>query len=203
MKAAIHVNNISKKYGFQRVVQDFSKEFYSGKIYGISGRNGSGKSTLIKMLSGYLSPSSGIIKYSIQDKAVTRNSIFKHIALSSPYTDIIQEYTTQEMLIFHQKFKPFKKSMDYETFENEIELKGQKLKPIQNFSSGMKQKINLGLNILSNTPILFLDEPTSFLDNHAKEWFKKLLFNHIDDRLVVMASNDNFDLDLCQEIIQI
>lgn len=200
MIAQIEAKNISKKYGFQWVIKDFSRSFSSNEIIGISGRNGSGKSTLMKMLCGYLSPTSGKITFNIDSKVILRNQIFKYIALSSPYTDVIQEYTPEEMLSFHQKFKSFRQQMDYDMFENIIELKGQRTKPIQNFSSGMKQKINLALNILSDTPILFLDEPTSFLDTHAKEWFKNLLLQYTHDRLVIIASNDRFDLDICSEV---
>jgi len=200
MIAQIEAKNISKKYGFQWVIKDFSRSFSSSEIIGISGRNGSGKSTLVKMLCGYLSPTSGKISYHIDNKVILRSQIFKYITLSSPYTDVIQEYTPEEMLTFHQKFKPFRQKIDYDIFENIIEMKGQRTKPIQNFSSGMKQKINLALNILSDTPILFLDEPTSFLDTHAKEWFRNLLLQYTNDRLVIIASNDSFDLDICSAV---
>ena len=203
MKTQLDANSLSKKYGFQWVIKDFTHQFTNDNIVGISGRNGSGKSTLIKMLCGYLSPTSGKISYMLDNKPTSRHQIFKHISLSSPYTDVIQEYTLEEILTFHQKFKPFKQKINYSAFEELIELKGQKSKVIQNFSSGMKQKINLALNILSDTPILFLDEPTSFLDTHAKDWFKNLLQKNTSERLIILASNDNFDLDLCEEVVAI
>lgn len=203
MKSSIEADRISKKYGYQRVVEDFSMQFYSDHIYGISGRNGSGKSTLIKMLSGFLSPSSGSITYTMDGVNIPRKSVYPYLSLSGPYTDVIQEYTPEEMVRFHQKFKPFKVQMDYKTIEDIMELKGHRMKPVQYFSSGMKQKINLTLNVLSDTPFLLLDEPTSYLDAQAKSWFKKLLTNHAPNRVVIIASNDSIDLDLCQTILQI
>lgn len=203
MKSGIEARKLSKKYGFQRVVEDFSMHFDSNHIYGISGRNGSGKSTLIKMLSGFLSPSSGKISYVIDDQVIPRKSVYKHLSLSGPYTDIIQEYTPEEMVNFHQKFKPFKTKLDYKSVEDIMDMKGQRMKPIQYFSSGMKQKINLTLNVLSDTPFLLLDEPTSYLDYHAKTWFKNLLSEYAQHRVIIIASNDSFDLDLCDTVIHI
>mgnify|MGYP001172811802 CR=1 FL=1 len=199
----ITASNIFKRYGFQWIIKDFSAEFYQGKIYGIAGNNGSGKSTLIKILSGYLTPSNGKISYKIKNKQIAKDIAYSQISLAAPYTDLINEYTLQEMFAFHQKFKPLKVNISFETFEQEIQLCGQKDKLLGHFSSGMKQKIQLALSILSHTPILLLDEPTSYLDAGAKEWFQNILHNNREDRIVIIASNDQYDLNLCDEIIKI
>ena len=98
---------ISKRYGYHWIVKDFNHAFNNGIMYGIAGNNGSGKSTLIKILSGYLTPSAGTLSYQIGNKIVKSEDIFKFIALAAPYTDLINEYTLEEMFEFHQKFKPF------------------------------------------------------------------------------------------------
>ena len=67
----------------------------------------------------------------------------------------------------------------------------------------MKQKVQLALALMSDTPIILLDEPTSFLDQKNKDWFIALLHENIRDRIVIIASNDADDLSLCKEILNL
>lgn len=197
----IELESLGKRYGFQWIIRDLSVNFESHHIYGITGNNGSGKSTLIKILSGYLSPTNGKISYQVNNAAVTVEKIFQHVSLVAPYTDLINEYTLPEMVAFHTKFKPFAVPLSFKEFEDMIQLKVQNNKTLNHFSSGMKQKIQLALAILSNSPILLLDEPTSFLDANARQWFQQLLQNNRRDRLIVIASNDSYDLQLCNQLL--
>jgi ABC-type multidrug transport system ATPase subunit len=200
---SIHLDKLSKRYGYQWIIHDFEAIFNANTIYGIAGNNGSGKSTLIKMLSGFLTPTSGNITYKINGKEIKVASIFPFISLSAPYTDLINEFTLAEMYGFHQKFKKLTNNLTFKEFEQKIALSGQKDKTLLHFSSGMKQKIQLALALLSDTPILLLDEPTSYLDNNAKAWFTDLLKENAKDRIVIIASNDVYDLNLCQKLLHL
>jgi ABC-type multidrug transport system ATPase subunit len=193
----IHLKNVSKRYDFQWILKDLNASFSDDKVSAIAGSNGSGKSTLIKILSGFLSPSQGTVEYMIDQKIVKTAEIYRQISLVAPYTDLINEFTLEEMLRFHSTFKPMRKKLSVSEFQEIIQLKVQKDKQLFQFSSGMKQKIQLALSILSDTPILLLDEPTSFLDVNAKKWFAELLHQNTQNRCVIIASNDTFDLDLC------
>ena len=197
----IELENLSKRYGYQWIIRNLSVKMNNTLIHGITGSNGSGKSTLIKILSGYLSPSTGILSYTINNKQVSVEKVFQYVSLAAPYTDLINEYTLEEMLAFHTKFKPFKSKISYSEFEEIIQLKVAKTKTLDHYSSGMKQKIQLALAILSDNPILLLDEPTSFLDAKAKQWFQNLLLQNKEDRLVIIASNDSFDLQFCDHLL--
>ncbi len=199
----IVTTDISKRYGYQWIIKDFNHRFLSEDICGISGSNGSGKSTLIKILSGFLTPTSGKVDFVLNDIKYTNDQIFQHLSLAAPYTDLINEYTLQENFIFHSKFKPLVGNIDFKSFEAKIQLKGHGQKTLQHFSSGMKQKIQLALAVMSNTNILLLDEPTSFLDNHAKKWFSELLVEYCAYKLVIIASNDTYDLDLCKTVVSL
>lgn len=199
----IAINKLSKRYGYQWIIKDFEARFCADKIYGIAGSNGSGKSTLIRMISGFLTPTNGEIRYWINGQNISVESIFPFMSLAAPYTDLINEFTLREMLAFHQKFKKFKHPITFEEFEKIIRLTGQKDKILHHFSSGMKQKIQLALALLSDTPVLLLDEPTSYLDNEAKKWFSDLLAENKFNKVVIIASNDKYDLDLCTEIIHL
>lgn len=101
----IQASNLSKRYGFQWIIRDQSFELTSKDVHGIAGANGSGKSTMMKILSGYLSQSQGTIKYSINGNTIPVSRIYQYLSLAAPYTDLINEFTLDEMLQFHSKFK--------------------------------------------------------------------------------------------------
>ena len=97
-----------------------------------------------------------------------------------------------------------KNDIDYKEFLSIIELEKAKEKAIKNFSSGMKQRVKLGLAILSKTPILLLDEPTSNLDRNAIDWYQNLIKNNLEDRIVFVASNNQKDESFfCEKEINI
>ncbi len=200
---SIVAENLSKRYGYQWIIHQFDGSFCQNTIYGIAGSNGSGKSTLIKMISGFLTPTAGRIDYLIGDRKIDVRQVFQYISLVAPYTDVISEFTLEELFVFHQKFKKMSHPLSFAEYEEMIMLKGQKDKTLHHFSSGMKQKIQLSLALLSDTPILLLDEPTSFLDAKAKKWFELMLENNAHNKIVIIASNDHFDLNLCQIITEL
>jgi ABC-type multidrug transport system ATPase subunit len=200
----IVLDHISKRFDYQWIVKDITYTFSSDVITGITGSNGSGKSTLLKIISGYLSPSNGKIEYySNKSSAIHNDDVYKHVALAGPYTDVIQEYTLKEMYDFHQYFKPLIGVSEYKEFLDMLQLPPVSNKTISQFSSGMKQKIQIALALLSDTEFLLLDEPTSFLDDNAKQWFVDMLMTNRNDRCVIIASNDRYDLDLCDKKLEV
>jgi len=199
----INVENISKRYLYDWIIKDMSHTFSSESITGINGINGSGKSTFIKMISGYLSPSKGKIEYSIDDQKIDRSDLFKYISLAAPYTDIINEYDVEEMFHFHCKFKKMRIDNDLSLFLDIVKLKGSKGKQIQFYSSGMKQRLQLALALLTDSNLLLLDEPTSYLDQENKLWFYDLLSQHKNGRTIIIASNDNEDFEHCDDVLVI
>lgn len=199
----IRAEQLSKRYFYQWIIRDLDCVFEENKRYAITGRNGSGKSTLIKILSGYLSPSSGKLHYKINGKEVHISQVYKSLTMAAPYTDLIQEFSLEEMFEFHLKFKQFKNPMTFREFESIIELKSQGSKQIRFFSSGMKQKVQLALAVLSDSKLLLLDEPTSYLDENAKRWFSQLMDQHRSHRTIILASNDRFDIDLCENLLSL
>jgi len=173
-------------------------------IYGVSGINGSGKSTFIKLISGHLPASSGKIYYNINGKNLPPSIWYSELSIVAPYTELVQEFTMLEMFTFHKKFKTFRDvNLNFKKFTELINLPDQKDKPIRFFSSGMKQKLQLGLAILTSTKLLLLDEPTSFLDSSGKAWFGQMLKENSLDRIIIIASNDTFDLSFCDSVMQI
>lgn len=183
------------------IIRDMNHTFEYNSITGINGINGSGKSTLIKMLSGYLSPSEGQINYELDGNSLDRSDAYIYISLAAPYSDLIQEYDASEMFNFHKKFKNLRSDLDVNSFLEKVNLKGNKGKQIQFYSSGMKQRLQLAFALLTDSKLLLLDEPTSYLDETNKDWFYNLLKEEMKHRTIIIASNDLEDFRYCTETI--
>jgi len=188
----ITLENIGKKYNREWIFKGINLEFSSPSSYVISGGNGSGKSTLLKVISGFNSPTKGKIIYN-ENEIIPVENIYAKVAYTSPYISVFEEYNIEELFNFYTKFKSLKNNISHQEFVETIELPHAKNKAIKHFSSGMKQRVKLGLAILSDTPILLLDEPTSNLDQNAINWYKNLIQNNLDNRLVFVASNNQKD----------
>lgn len=201
-KMQLSVQNISKKYRREWIFKEFSYDFLLNNRYGIEGYNGSGKSTLLKIISGQLIPSGGKILISKDGTFIPKEVYYQEFIFIAPYIELIEEFSVQELLIFSQKTGLIPIKTTLEEFLEFTELKNTEDKLIKDYSSGMKQKLKLGLGLLSDRTVLLLDEPTTNLDKAAKEWFYTKLKAQTG-KIILIASNEEEDLALCQTKISI
>jgi len=194
----IILDNISKRYESGWVIKDLSKTINSGSKLSITGLNGTGKSTLIQILSGYLSTSKGSVSYRLNGDVISRNNVYKYLSVVAAYSELDEELTAEEFFKHFGQFKPLK-IKDSESFLDLVDLKRQRNQAIKNYSSGMKQRLYLGLGIIADVPLLILDEPSSFLDDTKKQWLYALLKTYGKDKTVVVASNDPDDFKFCDD----
>ena len=199
----ISADKVGKRFLNSWIFRDISLELKSGVTYALIGHNGSGKSTLLQILAGYLSPSEGEVIFEHQGNKVKRDDIHKFLSFCSPYTELIEELTLEEHLDFHQKFRPFVDDLDVNAVMEIMELEREWDKEVRFFSSGMKQRLKLALSILSQSGFILLDEPSTNLDQASTQWFLNLLEKYRGDRIVVIASNVEADLQLCTDRISV
>lgn len=193
----IVATDIFKKFRQEWVFKSLSYTFESGNSYAIIGQNGSGKSTLLKTLAQYSLPNKGKVEFEGISEDVN-----KHISFAAPYSELIEEFTLPELLNFLIQIGFISTSWTFDSFTNFIELSPSESKFIKNFSSGMRQKVKLGLALASDRPILCLDEPTSNLDEAAKQWFY-LALEKQRHKLILIASNEQAEINLCNKQIAI
>lgn len=199
----IIAEKLEKKFRKECIFSNFSYEFEKGKAYAITGPNGSGKSSLLKILSFYSLPTKGILRLiDSNNTQIDADKTYQSITFAAPYMQLIEEYTLNELLAFACKTNLIESSITENLFEQFIQLKPGEDKLINQYSSGMRQKIKLGLALLSNRPILLLDEPCTNLDRQAKDWFFQKL-NEQKEKLIVIASNEKEEIDFCQSQISI
>jgi ABC-type multidrug transport system ATPase subunit len=198
----ISLNNVGRRFNKEWIFRNLSAEFTSGNSYAILGPNGSGKSTLLSVLTGSLSPSEGEISFS-DTKEISVENIYKYISLAAPYLELVETFTLKESIDFHFKFKNFAAGLDSKKLITILGLEKAANKEIKYFSSGMKQRTKLALACCTDTPILFLDEPTSNLDVQGINWYRELIENFGKDRLMIIGSNQIQEYDFCTNKIQI
>ncbi|MEP7321397.1 MAG: ATP-binding cassette domain-containing protein [Saprospiraceae bacterium] len=197
----IEIDKLGKRFQQGWVFQNLSYRFKSDNVYGISGRNGSGKSTFLKIISGLLSPSTGSLTYLNHSTRIKREAIYAHVSVAAPYTDLIEEYNLPEMIAFHSGLKPSDRLLSVKDWLEMMDFSGMLTRPIYQFSSGMKQRVKLGLALHSRAEIIILDEPTSNLDENSKAWFFDQLNKCKENKIILIASNEASDFRYCEEIL--
>jgi ABC-type multidrug transport system ATPase subunit len=198
----IELKDAGRRFNQEWIFRNLSYTFEAPNKYAILGPNGSGKSTLISVLLGTLSLSEGEISYA-NPKAVPVEEIYKDLALAAPYLDLIEEFTLQETIDFHFKFNAVHPAITQSEVLELLGLKKSQDKALKYFSSGMKQRTKLALACCSDTPILFLDEPTSNLDVQGMGWYEALISRFTADRLVIIGSNQKNEYSFCTHHIDI
>lgn len=199
----ILAKNVGKKFSNQWLFKNIDLDFYSNQVYAITGQNGSGKSTFLSLLTGYTSVSEGNICYKINSFSTEVEKFTNLISISAPYLELVEEFTLLELIDFHFSFCSFDVGKNSETLIDFLQLEASKNKLINKFSSGMKQRLKLGLALFSNKPVLFLDEPTVNLDMQGIEWYKYKVVPLFKNKLVVICSNQAHEYDCADTIIDI
>ena len=158
----LETKGLTKQYGRQKVVDDFSFEVEKGHICGLIGPNGAGKTTIMKMFAGLAKPSEGYFTL-FGDKAnIDRNRRRVSFLIENPMLDInMSAYKNMEYI---RLLKGIPSSERIEEILEFVGLKDDMNKKVKKFSLGMRQRLAIGMAILSKPEILILDEPVNGLD---------------------------------------
>lgn len=189
----LELNDIGKKYSSEWIFKQLTYSFTLGSTTGIVGSNGSGKSTLIKIISASEIPSRGTLTYRLNEKEIEHSEVFSNLSYAAPYIDLAEELNLGELIDFHLSFKTFYKNLSKEQFLDYVYLKEAQNKFIKNFSSGMKQRLKLGLAICTRSELLLLDEPCSNLDTKGIAMYHRLMDEFNTNRTSIIGSNEQKD----------
>ncbi|MFT6844237.1 MAG: ABC-type multidrug transport system ATPase subunit [Flavobacteriales bacterium] len=187
---SIKTQALAKKYQRDWIFRGVDLDLSPNDSVILLGGNGSGKSTLLQTLIGSITPSKGEINYYHDEKVLDKEYWYKEVSIAAPYLDIYEELTIHECIDNQRSFKPFLNDLSTQEIVGILELDKAKKKHIYDYSSGMKQRLKLGLAILAKTKVLALDEPTMNLDKHAIQWFQSLVSQHLNNRIVITCSNE-------------
>ncbi|TXT33533.1 MAG: ABC transporter [Chitinophagaceae bacterium] len=204
-KITVTLKQAGKRFNREWIFRKLEYQFKTGEYYAITGSNGTGKSTLLQCIAGSTSLNEGSLEITSTDASsiITPDEIYKQIAICAPYLELVEEMSALEMLQFHQQFKPLIPQHTIEEIISIVGLSKASHKQIRQFSSGMKQRIKLAQAIFSDTPILLLDEPCTNLDKEGYALYHQLVQNYCKNKLVIICSNDENEIDFCKERLNI
>lgn len=204
---AVRVSNLSKSFGSQLAVDNLSFELRKGEIVGFLGPNGAGKSTTMKMLTGYMKPSSGVIE--IEGKAITEKAMQARAAIGylPEHNPLYKDMYVLEFLLLIGDLYGMDKKFLQERAEEMIMLCGltkEKRKKIGQLSKGYQQRVGLAQALLNNPPVLILDEPTTGLDPNQLVEIREVIRQAGKEKTVLLSSHIMQEVEaLCDRVILI
>lgn len=196
----VTLDNVGKRFIKEWIIKDFSYTFESKKAVAVTGANGSGKSTLLKLITGIVPVTQGAISYQNDNQEIiSEENIFRKLSFCAPYQELIEEFTLAELIKFHTGFRPLEGNFSIKDLAELWQLSHAVDKRIHFYSSGMKQRVRLGLAIFTQSELTLLDEPTSNLDENGVQWYLDLIERVLNKRTLIIASNIAREYTFCTE----
>ena len=191
MAEAVHVENLTRKYGDFIAVDRVTFDVARGEIFGFLGPNGAGKTTTIKMLTGLIRPSSGSARVAGFDVATDADSVKLNIGYMSQLFSLYADLTVDENIQLFAGLYGVSGSRYDERHAWVLEMAGLTsygTRRTADLPLGWKQRLALGCAVLHEPPILFLDEPTSGVDPLARRRFWDLIYHLAESGTTVFVS---------------
>ena len=197
------IEHLQKSFEKKEVLKDINYTFKSGKIYGLLGRNGAGKTTLFNCLNQDIIMDNGTVLLKENDNQRRLEIEDIGYVLSTP---AVPEFlTAREFLKFFLEINE-KQIVNLKTIDEYFDYinikKEDRDRLLKNFSHGMKNKMQMLINIILKPNVLLLDEPLTSLDVVVAEEMKNVLRHLKEDCILILSTHImELALDLCDEIV--
>ncbi len=200
---SISVENITKIYGTQKALDNVSFNIEDGDIVGFLGPNGAGKSTMMKIITGYLPPTSGNVTVNGLSIFTDAFKIKKQIGYLPEQNPLYYDMYVKEFLEFIAKIYSVKNPKD--KVKEMIRICGLEIeqnKKIKTLSKGYKQRVGLAQALIHNPSVLILDEPTSGLDPNQLEEIRLLIKTLGQNKTVMLSTHIMQEVEaMCNKVI--
>ncbi len=197
-------DHLFKRFGSRKVINDISFELTTGDSIAVVGPNGSGKSTLLMMLLSALHPTKGTVGFFEEQTRLDDSAVRSKTSLVSPYLNLYDTLTAEENLVFFTTV-----SGSYITGKNisgllaKVGLEGRGSDQVGTYSSGMKQRLKYAVALLNKPAFLFLDEPTSNLDDAGKKIVHDVIEEYRSQAIIVIATNEQEEQSYARQLCRI
>ena len=184
----LKIENLCKNYGDIQASNNLCFKAYRGDIIALLGPNGAGKSTLMNMIAGYLSPSSGNIEILGKDIASFPLFAKENIGFLPEGSPLYADLSVKRFLLYMAQIRGLNneavnRAAQIANIENVMSQK------IETLSKGYQRRVGFAQSILSNPPILLLDEPTDGLDPNQKDYIRSLIKNMAKDKTIIISTH--------------
>jgi len=188
----IETEQLTRRYGALTAVDSLSFRAEPGQVLGLLGPNGAGKTTAMRMIAGFLSPSSGTARvcgYDVRKEPLKAKRALGYLPEGAPSYG---ELTVREFLTFIVRMRGLQRDEAYRRFERVVsglQLEGVLDQCIDTLSKGLKRRVGLAQAIVHNPQVLMLDEPTDGLDPNQKHTVRQLIDQMARDRTILISTH--------------
>jgi ABC-2 type transport system ATP-binding protein len=190
--ALIEIEGLTKRFGEFTAVDNVSFRVAKGEVLGFLGPNGAGKSTTMRMLAGFMTPTSGtarICGHDVEEDPIPARRALGFLPEGAPnYPDM----TVQGFLDFVARVRGFHGADVERRVDNSISLtalESVRVQPIETLSKGFKRRVGLAQALLHDPPVLVLDEPTDGLDPNQKHEVRTLIARMAPEKAIVISTH--------------
>lgn len=200
----IEIEHISKNYGSNEALSDINATLKDGEITALIGENGAGKSTLMRIMCGYIAPSSGTVRINGLDIQKQRLDALSYIGYVPEVSTLYGDMSVYDFMLWQAKIRNI---TDYNTAiiqaaENMyiIDVLTQK---IDTLSKGYKKRVEIAAALIYSPQILILDEPTDGLDPNQKYEIRQFMKQYAKKHTVLLSTHVLEDASVANRIVML
>jgi ABC-2 type transport system ATP-binding protein len=201
----IEIRNLTKRYGALTAVNDISFTVRPGEVLGFLGPNGAGKSTTMKMITGFLAPTSGTVAvcgHDVENDPLAAKACMGYLPEGAPSYG---EMTVRGFLEFIADIRALtgeRRRARIDDVIARLQLDGVLEQMIETLSKGFKRRVGLAQALLHDPQVLILDEPTDGLDPNQKHQVRTLINDMSKDKIIVISTHILEEVDaVCNRAI--
>ena len=192
MTALIEIERLTKRFGAFTAVDDVSFSVAKGEVVGFLGPNGAGKSTTMRMLAGFMTPTSGTARICGDDVVDKPVAAKRHLGFLPEGAPTYPEMTVTGFLQFCGRARGFHGAGLARRVGHAMaltQLEGVRLQPVETLSKGFKRRVGLAASLLHDPAVLVLDEPTDGLDPNQKHEVRNLIRAMAPEKAIVISTH--------------
>jgi ABC-2 type transport system ATP-binding protein len=192
LTALIEIERLTKRFGAFTAVDDVSFTVAKGEVVGFLGPNGAGKSTTMRMLAGFMTPTSGTARICGDDVVDKPVAAKRHLGFLPEGAPTYPEMTVTGFLQFCGRARGFHRSELQDRVAHAMaltQLEGVRLQPVETLSKGFKRRVGLAAALLHDPAVLVLDEPTDGLDPNQKHDVRNLILAMAPTKAIVISTH--------------
>lgn len=188
----LRLDNVSKKIGSRRIVDNLNMSIQKGEVYGFLGPNGAGKTTTIRMIVGLIKPSKGSVRILGHDVQQERRAALSHVGAIVENPEVYSYLSGRKNLLHYARLAGIsstKINIRIREVVEQVKLTDRIDDKVKTYSLGMRQRLGLAQALLGNPQLLILDEPTNGLDPAGMREFRQLIRSIAETGIAVFVSS--------------